>query len=125
MKRLITALVCLSLPASASAAGWVSVADCGDPGELRAYSYDPGSIKKDGANRSVKIRGDYSQHATSKAREAMMLWSFDCATRTFTERSRTEYGKGLKVIENYKKPTSTMAVNADSVADKVFAVVCA
>lgn len=125
MKRLITMLLCLSLPASASAANWVSVADCGDPGELRAYSYDPGSIRQNGISRSVKIRGDYSQHATSKAREAQMLWSFDCASRTFTERSRTEFGKGRKVIENYKKPTSAMAVSADSVADKVFAVVCA
>lgn len=125
MKRIITALVCLSLPASASAAEWVSVADCGNPGELRAYSYDPGSIRQSGVTRSVKIRGDYSQHATSKAREAQMLWSFDCASRTFKESSRTEYGKGRKVVENYKKPTTAMAVSADSVADKVFAVVCA
>lgn len=125
MKRLIVALVAVSLPASASAAKWVSVANCGDSGELRAYSYDPGSIRTKGAVRSVKIRGDYSQHATSRAREAQMLWSFDCGSRTFVERTRVEYGKGRKVVENFKKPSSTMAVAANSVADKVYAVVCA
>ncbi len=124
MQRLITALLTLTLPASASAANWVSVANCGDPGEVRAYSYDPGSIRQKGSARLVKIRGDYSQLASSRAREAQMLWSFECASRTFTERSRIEFGKGRKVVENFKKPTSAMAVNADSVADKVFAVVC-
>lgn len=125
MKRIVAALVCLILPASATAASWVSVANCGEPGELRAYSYDPGSIRRNGEARSVRVRGDYSQHATSKAREAQMLWSFDCSARTFTEGSRTDYDNRRRVIERYKKPTSAMRVMPDSVADKVLAVVCA
>lgn len=125
MNRLIVALVAVALPANASAARWVSVANCGDAGQVRAYSYDPGSIRTSGAVRSVKIRGDYSQHTTSRAREAQMLWAFDCGSRTFVERTRVEYGQGRRVVENFRKPSSTMSVAPNSVADKVFAVVCA
>lgn len=125
MKHIVIALLGVSLPAGATAADWVTVASCGDPGQVKAYSYDLASIDRSGDERSVKIRGDYSADRTSRAREAQMLWSFDCANRKFTEASREEYDSGRKVMQSYKEGTGAMALMPGSVADKVFAIVCA
>lgn len=125
MTRILAALAAITIPASASATTWVSVADCGDVGQVRFYSYDASSVRTVGNARSVKIRGDYSQHSNSRAREARMLWSFDCQARTFKEASRKEIGAGGKVVENFRTSTPSMPIIPDSVADKVFAVVCA
>lgn len=124
MRNIVIALLVIALPASAPAADWVFVANCGEPGQLSAYSYDPGSIRRTGQALSVKVRGDYSQHASSRAREALMLWSFDCSKRTFVEASRREYDPGRKIVANHRKPTLAMAVMPESVPDKVFTVVC-
>ncbi len=124
MRHIMIALLGLSLPASATAGSWVMVATCGDPGQVKAYSYDPASIDRRGDARSVKIRGDFSDDQTSAAREAQMLWSFDCANRKFTEASRKEYDNRRRVLQSYNKASAAMALMPGSVADKVFAVVC-
>ena len=125
MRRFICVLVALSLPSVAPAASWVFVANCGEEGQVKAYSYDRDSVRGDGGNVLVRVKGDYSRSAGSRAREAQIVWSFDCANRTFVERSRTEYGPNRKVVASYRQPTAQMGITQDSIAEKVRALVCA
>lgn len=124
MRRIITILIAVNLPSVASAASWVFVANCGEQDQVRAYSYDRDSVRRDGGNALVRIRGDYSRSAGSRAKEARILWSFDCSSRTLVERSRAEYGASGKIVVNYKKPTGRMSLTRDSIAEKVYSIVC-
>lgn len=125
MRRIITLLVALGLPAVAPAASWTFVANCGENDQVRAYSYDRDSVRHRSGNALVRIRGDYTRSAGSRAQEARILWSFDCAGRTLVERSRAEFGTGGKLVANYKKPTGRMGIPRDSIPEKVFLIVCA
>lgn len=124
MRRLIATLIALSLPAAAPAASWVFVANCGKGDQVRTYSYDPGSVRTIGGDVLVQVRGDYSRAAGSRAREARILWSYNCSNRTFVERSRTEYGTGRAVVGRYRQSTTSMRISPGSIADSVFALVC-
>ncbi len=88
MRHLATFLIALTFPSVASAANWVFVANCGEQDQPRAYSYDGDSLRRDGSNVIVRIKGDYSQIVGSRVTEVSILWSFDCANRAIVERSR-------------------------------------
>ena len=124
MRRLIAFLTVVSLPAPSLAASWVFVANCGEGDQVRAYSYDRSSVRRSGGSSLVRIKGDYSKAAGSQSKEARILWSFDCASRTFVERSRAEYGPRGKIVMNYKTPTGAMGIAPESIAEKVRSIVC-
>lgn len=124
MHRILTALVALCLPATAWAASWEFIANCGEANQLRIYSFDPASVRRDGDQLLLKMRGDYSRLAGSRAREARMEWAFDCARKYYVERSRTEFGTNGAVTASYAKPTAVMGINRNSVAAKVHARLC-
>jgi hypothetical protein len=125
MRRTLSILVALGLPTAASAQSWVFVADCGEQNQVRTYSYDPKSVARSAGNVVVRLKGDYSRAAASPAKEARIVWSFDCADRTYVERTRIEYGANRKVLTSYTKPTPIMGISRNSIADKVFGKVCA
>lgn len=116
--------ICLASPSLASAANWTLFAECGDPGQVRLYSYDPASVRKRGEQRIVTLQADYSQIAASKGRSGRIVWAMECGTRSFVEQSRIEYGSGGRIVARYKKPTPSMGINAGSVAEKLFEKVC-
>ncbi|WP_310467419.1 surface-adhesin E family protein [Sphingomonas sp.] len=124
MRRTITFLIALTVPSASLAANWVFVANCGESDQVRAYSYDRDSVRRSGDSTQVRIKGDYSKAAGSQSKEARILWSFDCASRTFVERSRAEYGARGKIVMNYKKPTARMGIAPESIAEKVRSIVC-
>jgi hypothetical protein len=123
--RLTLALVASILPSSVHAASWVFVANCGDDPQVRAYSYDADSIRRDGDNVRVWVKGDYSRLVGSQAREAKMLWSFSCPSKALVEISRAEYGADGKIVSNYEGSTPSMGIPSGSMADKVYSTVCA
>lgn len=125
MRKITSFLVLISLPVAAPAAKWEFAANCGSGDQVRAYSYDSKSIRRNGPGATVAVKGDYSRIAGSRAREARLLWSFDCPSRTFVERARIEYGAGNAVVASYSQPTMAQSVGANSVAAKVYSAVCA
>ncbi len=125
MNRLIAFAVALSVSSAAPAADWTFVANCGEPGQIKSYSYDRDSVRRHGRSVQVRVRGDYSRSAGSRTQEARILWSFDCLGRTFVERSRTEYGTGHKRVASYNKPTGSMGIVRGSITEKVYAAICA
>lgn len=125
MRRFIAILVAVSLPSAAPAASWVFVANCGEEQQTKAYSYDRDSVRADRGNVLVRVRGDYSRSVASRAQEAQIVWSFNCASGTFSERSRIEYGRNREVIANYPKPTGQMGIMQNSITEKVRSIVCA
>lgn len=125
MQRLVALLIAGSVPSAASGANWVFVAHCGVENQLRSYSYDAQSVRRDRDGLVVKLVGDYSRDKGSRAREARMTWFVDCAARTFVERERTEYDNGRAVVQQYREPTAFSPVLPGSVAEKLFTKVCA
>ncbi len=125
MRRMIGFVVGVSLASAAPAASWTMFAQCGEAGQMRAYSYDPASVSARRGNVLVKIGADYSQDAGNRARDGQLLWSIDCAGRTYFEKSRTEYRANRTVVAKYRSPTIVMPIRADSVADKLAKKVCA
>jgi hypothetical protein len=124
MIRIATFLALASLSVNASAASWVSFANCGDPGKLRMYLYDPASVKTVGSDVAVRIRGDYSHHSGMRAREAQLVWHVNCDARTFVETSRKDYSARHRVLNNFRQSTRTMNILPGSVADKLYQKVC-
>lgn len=110
---------------AASAADWTLVAQCGDAGQERLYSYDAKSILRDPSMVAVKMKGDYSRLVQKGARESEMIWAFDCTQRMWVERSRTVYDSDHRTVASFDNPSVAMRIVPSSVADKVFAVVCA
>lgn len=125
MRRFICILIGLSLSSAAPAATWAFVANCGEQDQVKAYSYDRESVRREGGNVFVRVRGDYSRSAGSRSQEAQIVWSFNCADGTFIERSRIEYGPGREVISSYRNPTGQMGITQNSIAEKVRSIVCA
>jgi hypothetical protein len=123
--HLVAALVASMLPSSAHAASWVFVGNCGEGHEIRAYSYDAASIRKDDGNVLVWVKGDYSRTIGSQAREAKMLWSFDCPGKALIELSRAEYAADGKLVSSYEQRTPSMGLPRGSMAAKVYSAVCA
>lgn len=124
--RQVLAMICvLSVPSGAAAADWQFVANCGEQPQQRAYSYDADTLQRRRGKVTVRLKGDYSQVAGSRSKEAALVWSIDCANRTYVERARTEYDAARKIAAKYRKPTAAMGITPDSVAEKVFARVCA
>ena len=117
--------LCVSLASAAPAANWAFFAQCGEGSQLKAYSYDPGSVSTRGGQRLVKIAADYSQDAGNRARDGQLVWSIDCAGQTYFEKSRIEYRANRSVVAKYRSPTIVMPIKADSVADKLAKKVCA
>jgi len=115
----------LSLPSAATAADWVFLANCGDEQQLRAYAYDADAVQRQRGKVTVRLKGDYSRVAGSRSQEVRLIWALDCANRTFVERSRIEYAADRKVVASFRKATPSMGITRDSVAEKVFARVCA
>ena len=124
MRHFAYILIALAFPSAATAVSWTFVANCGEQGQTRAYSYDRDSVRRDHGGVQVRIKGDYSRVAGSRSQEAMIHWSFDCKSRTFVERSRAEYGPNRTMVANYDTPTSRMAATPASIAGKVLALVC-
>lgn len=122
MRILPIALLFLSVPAQA--ANWVHFADCGSPGQVRTYWYDAQSVRSKGADRTVRIRGDYSKAAGSPVADARIVWTIDCSARTFSERQRSEYRANGSLAVKYGRPTESLPAADDSVAAKLIARVC-
>lgn len=125
MRWYLTILVALCVPSVAPAASWVFVANCGEQGQVKAYSYDRDSVRREGGDVLVQIRGDYSGSPGSRAQETQIVWSFNCAGGTFVEQVRTEYGEGSNVVASYTDPTGQMNITRGSIAEKVRSIVCA
>jgi hypothetical protein len=124
MRRLLGLTIALSLPSAASAANWAFVANCGQQHQLRAYFYDTASLRRQRGSVIVRLRGDYSQVAGSRSKEAQLVWAIDCANRTFVERSRKEFGADRLVVVNYGKATGAMGITNNSIAEKLATRVC-
>ena len=124
MRHTIILLASLAYAGPALAAQWEFVANCGEQGQVRAYSYDRASIRRDRGRVVVNLRGDYSQVAASRVKEARLKWSFDCASETFVEHARKEFGLNREVVANYRKPTGAMGITEGSIASKVRARIC-
>lgn len=125
MRQVLGIALAVGLSTSASAANWTFFAQCGDAGQMRAYSYDMGSISTKHGNKLVKVSADYSHDAGNRARDGQLLWSIDCAGRTYFEKSRVEYRANRSVVARYRAPTIVMPIMAKSVADKLASKVCA
>ncbi len=125
MRRTLGFVVGLSLASAAPAASWTFFAQCGDGGQMRAYSYDTGSVSARRGNVLVKVAADYSHDSGNRARDGQLIWSLDCAGRTYFEKSRVEYRANRSVVAKYRTPTIVMPIKADSVADKLAKKVCA
>lgn len=108
----------------ASASNWSHFANCGSEGQQRTYWYETASVRSSGHDKLVKIRGDYSKVAGSVAARADILWSVDCSSGTFSERSRTERDARGKIVAKYTRPTGIMDASAGSVARKLINRVC-
>lgn len=124
MKRAVPFIVLISLSSASTAQLWVPFADCGGGDQLRSYSYDRSSVVTEGANRVVRIKGDYSRVRGSRTSEGRILWTVNCGDRTFMEKSRTEFRTDGTLVSNYDSPTGQMLISADSVADKLSREVC-
>lgn len=122
MRSFPIALLLVSAPANA--ANWVHFADCGSTGQVRTYWYDSTSLKKKDADRTVRIRGDYSKVSGSPVAEARILWTVDCGARTFSEQRRTEHRADGHVLVKYNKPTDILPVQDGSVAMKLLDAIC-
>lgn len=125
MRWFLISLIPLCVPSVASAASWIFVANCGEQGQVKAYSYDRDSVRREGGNVLVRIRGDYTASPGSRAQEAQIDWSFNCAGGTFVEQARTEYDEVSNVVANYTDPTGEMNITRGSIAEKVRSIVCA
>jgi ribosomal protein L35AE/L33A len=123
--RSVVALVALCTAAPALASGWTHFFDCGQGDQTRHYSYDEGSIRRQGAHLLVKIAGDYSGVKNSRAVKARMLFAIDCAGRTYHQERRTEYGANGRVVARYNSPTPAMTISPPGIGQKLFDRVCA
>lgn len=117
-------LALAAISTQAAAADWTHFANCGAAGQQRTYWYQPGSISTQGAETLVRVRGDYSQVAGSRASSAEILWSIDCTARTFSERNRVERRADGTLVAEYSRATPVMDVHAGSVAGKLLDRVC-
>ena len=120
----IIALVASLFASQAAAASWSHFADCGSAGQQRTYWYDTASVRPSAGAKLVKIRGDYSQVAGSVAARAEALWSIDCSSGTFSERSRTERNAKGKIVAKYTRATRAAEASPASVARKLMDRVC-
>jgi hypothetical protein len=120
----VAALIPLLLASEAAASNWSHFANCGSASQQRTYWYDTASIRPSGQDKLVRVRGDYSQVAGSVAARADILWSVNCASGTFSERSRTERDAKGRIVAKYTRATRTMDASAESVARKLINRVC-
>jgi hypothetical protein len=124
LRRIVGFAVGVSVASAAPAATWTFFAQCGDAGQMRAYSFDSGSVTSKRGKVLVKVNADYSHDAGNRARDGALLWSIDCAGRTYFEKSRVEYRANRSVVAKYRAPTIVMPIMANSVADKLATKVC-
>jgi hypothetical protein len=122
-RRLIFAIG-VSLASAAPAASWSTFAECGDSNHLHIYSYDSDSVSTRRGQVLVRVNVDYSRDPASRAQSGRMQWSVDCGGRTYFEKSRVDYRANRSVVASYRKPSQTMTIIADSVADKLSRKVC-
>jgi hypothetical protein len=120
----IVSLASMLLASQAAAANWSHFADCGSAGRQRTYWYDTASVRPSGGATLVRIQGDYSRVAGSVAARAEALWSIDCSSGTFSERSRTERAADGKIVAKYTRATRVMEASPASVARKLMDRVC-
>jgi len=120
----VLALASLLFASQAAAANWSHFANCGSAGQQRTYWYDTSSVRPSGAATLVRIQGDYSRVEGSVAARAEALWSIDCSSGTFSERSRTERDAKGKVVAKYTRATRVMEASPASVARKLMDRVC-
>lgn len=125
MRRMALFAIGVSFAAAAQAASWTNFAECGDSHHLHIYSYDPASVSARRGNVAVRVNVDYSRDPASRAHNGRMIWSLNCAARTYFEKSRVDYRANRSVVANYRAPSQTMTIIADSVADKLARKVCA
>lgn len=124
-RRIVAAAVGASLASAAPAASWTFFAQCGEGGQMRAYSYDSASVNAKRGKVLVKVSADFSRDSGNRARDGQLIWSIDCAGRTYFEKSRVEYRANRSVVAKYRSPTIVMPIMAESVADKLASKVCA
>jgi hypothetical protein len=109
--------------APAYAANWVYVTE----NEKNAvYYYDSDTIRGSGNQVTAWVKVDHSRDKTVKAREALTRYRFDCADRTWTLLSTTDYYPNGKTEtftwETYEQ--KEIAVVPDSVMEGVLEAVC-
>ena len=124
MNRAVLFFLLMGLSSASSAQAWVPFANCGGGEQLRSYSYDRSSVVTQGASRVVSIRGDYSQVRGSPTMDGRIVWTLDCAGRTYVEQSRTEFRADGSVHVKYDTATRPMGISPGSVADKLSQQVC-
>ena len=124
MRHMLVFAIGVSFAVAAPAADWATFAECGGADHLHIYSYDPGSVSTRRGKMLVKVNVDYSRDPHSHARSGRMQWSLDCAGKTYFEQSRTDYRANRSVVASYRKPSATMTIIGDSVADKLARKVC-
>jgi hypothetical protein len=107
------------------ASGWTHFFDCGEGNHLRRYSYDEGSVRRQGKLLMVKIAGDYSRVSGSRASKTRMVFAIDCGGRTYHQERRTEYGPSGRVVARYGSPTPPMTISASGMGQRLFDKVCA
>lgn len=125
MRHILIFAIGASVAAAAPAANWATFAECGDSSHLHIYSYDPASLSARRGKMLVRVNVDYSRDPNSRAQSGRMQWSIDCAAKTYFEQSRTDYRANRSVVADYRKPSATMTIIDDSVADKLARKVCA
>ena len=124
MRRKLIFGIGISLASAAPAANWATFAECGDSQHLHIYSYDADSVATRRGQVLVRVNVDYSRDPANRAQNGRMQWSVDCASRTYFEKSRVDYRANRGVVASYRKPSQTMTIIADSVADKLSRKVC-
>ena len=124
MHRVLIFATGLNFATVGLASNWANFAECGDSRHLHIYSYDPASVSARRGKVLVRINVDYSRDPNSQARSGRMQWSLDCNARTYFERSRTDFRANRSVVANYRKPSETMTIIPDSVAEKLARRVC-
>ena len=125
MRRLLTFAVAAFLASPAVAATWTHFFDCGDGDQLRHYSYEKSSVRKQGKLLIVPVHGDYSEVRGSRATEARMVLAIDCGARTYFQKRRTEHDAAGKVVSRYDTPTPPMPIGPPGMGQHLFDQVCA
>lgn len=97
--------------------------DCGEDTQVRHYSYDQSSVRKQADSLLVPIYGDYTQASGSRSANAQLLWSVDCARGTFVEKRRIEYDSRGRIIARYGA-TTTMQIGSTNISQKLSERVC-
>ena len=124
MRCLLIFAVAAGLASPGVAATWTHFFDCGEGDQIRHYSYDKSSIRKQGKLLLVGVHGDYSGVRGSKATEARMLLAIDCSGRIYFQKHRTEHDARGRVVSRYNSSTPPMPISPPGMGQHLFDEVC-